>query len=558
MRWLLIQQSINPGIRFPVLLAGVTLLLGAGPMRAASPAPPVIDRVSPLGLCPGKSMAITLTGNNLDKVAALWTTFPSDATKIDAQSGPGQVSFLVTVPPGVPAAVGALRVIGSNGISRLRLVALDHGPAGTAAGNTNRETAWPLEAPQIIDAAVPRLGFHYYRVAARAGEQIHAEVVAQRIGSKLDPVIRLLNASGRELQYADDSPGIAPDCLLNWRATAGGDYFLEVRDIEYGGGPDYGYRLRFGTFSLPYLAFPLVAQFGTTPGFLLLSDGLGEARGFVASMPPLGQACTLTPIVSRGIDPSPAATICLSPFPQVAEVEPNDEPGQGQMVPVPCGVNGRFEAARDRDYYRFQATKGERLVFAGQTRGLGSPCDLYFQLERIGASGHEAAGLLSETNFTHAFRESGEYALRLEELTGKGGAALPYQVEIQPFLPGFKLAADLEGTNAEPGGVIEIKVAAARFDFSGPIKLMTEGLDPDFLLDNDSIGEGKTETQVKLTVPFRAAPGSVWRFRIAGRAGVEKKDYYTRATTLPFLRQLFPSGISAVRNLDGWVTLGIR
>src|SRR2546427_12423634 len=99
-------QLIFFTVRISLLLAGLMLAGGAGPMRAASPASPVIDRVSPLGLSPGKSMAITLTGNNLDKVTALWTTFPSDATKIDTKSGAGQVSFLVTVPPSVPAAVG--------------------------------------------------------------------------------------------------------------------------------------------------------------------------------------------------------------------------------------------------------------------------------------------------------------------------------------------------------------------------------------------------------------------------------------------------------------------
>src|SRR5690606_38304928 len=83
-----------------------------------------------------------------------------------------------------------------------------------------------------------------------------------RIGSALDPIIRLMDAQGRELVYSDDTPGLMGDCQLSHTFAAPGEYVLEVRDIRYQGGGNFIFRLRIGDFPLLNVPYPLAIKRG--------------------------------------------------------------------------------------------------------------------------------------------------------------------------------------------------------------------------------------------------------------------------------------------------------
>lgn len=513
--------------------------------------------MTPLGLCAGKTTLLVLEGTHLEGLTGLSSTFPISSSAVVSTAAATQAIFRVTLAKGVPPGPGAFRAIGSNGVSELRLIWIDPLEATAwAPTNRGRENALLVTSPALIDAAVPKLGYDFYRFQVSAGQTILAEVVAQRIGSKLDPILRLLDSSGRELEYADDTPGIAPDARIRFTARQPGDYFLEVRDVEYGGGPGYHYRLRTGEVTAVALPFPLVGRRGERSQFFASGDGSAGPISVTLRLPATGDVTTVSiPQHVRGRAPT-AAAICLSDLPQLIESEPNDEPGQAPLLEVPGGVNGRFDHPRDRDYYRVKAAKGQRLTIRGKTRSLGSPCDLFLEVRTSGGTNlaNPNAGLLSETNLTYTFAEEGEYFLKIEELSG--GAGFPYYFEVQPFQPGFELFADLVTTNTQPGGTIEAKVTAVRSDYAGRIKLFVEGLGPAVLLDNDAIAEGKTETPLKITVPFATPPG-LYFCRVLGRASVNQGDYQAAAATWPALQRLFPRVVHPTRGLDGSIALGV-
>src|SRR5207249_172983 len=112
--------------------------------------------------------------------------------------------------------------------------------------NKTMTNAQQLKLPVAVDGASDELSFDYYKFTAKKGQRISFEIVAQRLGSRLDPVLRLLDAKGRELEYCDDDPGAGADSRFAHRFAAGGKYFLEIRDVNYQGGPQYFYRLRVG------------------------------------------------------------------------------------------------------------------------------------------------------------------------------------------------------------------------------------------------------------------------------------------------------------------------
>lgn len=82
------------------------------------------------------------------------------------------------------------------------------------------------------------------RVAFKAGKDsfVEARVDVAAIGSALDPVLRVLDSSGKELARNDDFEG-GRDALLEWKAPAETNYFLAISSLLNRGASNYTYRL---------------------------------------------------------------------------------------------------------------------------------------------------------------------------------------------------------------------------------------------------------------------------------------------------------------------------
>jgi hypothetical protein len=118
--------------------------------------------------------------------------------------------------------------------------------------NDTRETAQEVQLPVIINGRIDRPGdWDVFSFAGRAGQRIVAEVTARRLGSPLDSVLRLTDASGKQLAFNDDFDDKAyglethhADSLLSATLPAAGTYYVHIGDIQHHGGPEYAYRLR--------------------------------------------------------------------------------------------------------------------------------------------------------------------------------------------------------------------------------------------------------------------------------------------------------------------------
>ena len=182
----------------------------------------------------------------------------------NTHKNPAAASFRVTVPPQAPLGIYAIRVATLSGVSPLRLVMLDDLPTVRAAGaNLSRATAQVLSLPTAVEGTLPAQQLHYFKFHAEAGQRLSFEVYARRIGSLLDPTLRLFDAAGREVTYSDDVPGLSEDAAIPRTFRTSGDYVLELGDNLYQGGGDYFYRLRIGDFPAAPLPYPLAATRGS-------------------------------------------------------------------------------------------------------------------------------------------------------------------------------------------------------------------------------------------------------------------------------------------------------
>lgn len=186
---------------------------------------PQITSIFPLGGKSGVHSKVELHGWNL----------PVQALKQDER--------------GKQRGIYPLKVRGSNALP----FAVDTLPeAFVRDGATRREKAQKIKVPTIVNGRISSEGERqFFRIDARAGEEITAEVFARRLESPLDSVLRLTDSAGKELAANDDfedkGAGLLThqaDSRIAVRFPARGTYYLEVGDTQRKGGPEYAYRLR--------------------------------------------------------------------------------------------------------------------------------------------------------------------------------------------------------------------------------------------------------------------------------------------------------------------------
>jgi hypothetical protein len=476
-------------------------------------AAPNVTRISPSGVVPGKSARVTFLGDNLHGAVDLWTSFPCEVLA----NSSNLPAFDLKIPKGTRIGFGAVRLITTNGLSGLHMLLIDPLP-GVASSGTNRSfaSAQPLARPIAVDGACEELHSDFYRVTVRKGESLSMEVAARRVGSPLDPLLRLLDAQGRELAANDDAPGLDGDARIDFHCPKTGEYVLELRDTRHAGGPRHHYRLRLGE-PLP------------TPLPFLASTEVTKVTEPLHSLSPTN------------------------------EREPNDEAEQTQLVRPPVELIGRFDRPGDRDMYEFQAAKGDRLVFTGRSRSLGAPCDLFLQIQTTNGTrlAEANAGGADEGALTNRFNTSGTYRLMVEELNRNGGPAFAYRVGVEEWRPGFALSTETERVSIPAGDSIEIEVRAERSDYNGAIGLTVAGLPKQFAITNTAIPAKTNATKIKITAPPDLALGDFFQFSVIGHAEIGGQEFAARVSTLPALRNLFPGLRYPPRELDGLLALSI-
>jgi hypothetical protein len=194
---------------------------------------PFITSMFPLGGQVGRSTQAAVTGWNL----------PGDTITLTGEVA-GKQSLVID------NAVGQ-----SNPV----VYVLDTQPGlREAEPNDSTTRPMPLKLPALIDGRIDRPGdVDVYQFAGKAGQRVTAEVIARRLRSPMDSLIRLTDADGKVIAWNDDDRDKQEhlhrtygtlthqaDSHLTAALPADGRYFLAVSDATRHGGPAYAYRLR--------------------------------------------------------------------------------------------------------------------------------------------------------------------------------------------------------------------------------------------------------------------------------------------------------------------------
>jgi hypothetical protein len=142
--------------------------------------------------------------------------------------------------------------------------------------NNDTASAPPLQPPTIVNGRIDAPGdWDVYRFDGRAGGHVFAEILARRLDSPLDSLLKITDADGRQLAINDDCEDVGSglvthhaDSQLQVELPSDGAYFIHVGDTQKKGGAEYAYRLRVSArrpdFALRVVPATISARPGST------------------------------------------------------------------------------------------------------------------------------------------------------------------------------------------------------------------------------------------------------------------------------------------------------
>ena len=368
--------------------------------------PPTINSVSPRGVPRGATTELTVEGLNLAKTSAVFFSGPGIQARIlrikelpdlpDVRLGSNGGISTVDLGPLAPrnevtleldispdADVGPVDFrlqtpLGTSPEGRF-LIEPYYGESADREPNDTPEDAVEVYTPAILVGTISKPGdVDYYKVTARAGEQLVFENGAALLGSALQPVVSIYDADQALVKEYGREGGRSAQYFAHTFGKAG-VYYIKVADFEEGGSSRHFYRIKVGKFPLALAAYPLGVRKGQTAQVALTGYDLGAGKVTVAgeASPGYESEIVLRPKVAAG-KTFDKLKLAVDSEPETESSGKNTSVPEAQPIETPVTLNGRLLAAEND--FRFEARKGEKLVFEVNAHRLGSPLDSLLEI----------------------------------------------------------------------------------------------------------------------------------------------------------------------------------
>ncbi|HEY1379115.1 MAG TPA: hypothetical protein VGF55_20100, partial [Gemmataceae bacterium] len=327
------------------------------------PKPPALAKVAPDFAPRGRTATVRIDGQHFDADTRLVADNADVTARIlPAGRTPTAARAEITLPATLPAGVVLLTAEGHGGKSAAVPFTVDRFPAVTVGGAN--DTPHPAELDRTLVGTLQRPGdVAYFRFIAAAGQEVGVQAQAAA-GSGLAPVVQWTDATGRVLAEGAGLLGVV--------CSEAGTYTLALRDRDYRGGPNFGYRLYVGAVPVVTGVLPLGLRRGTERTFHVEGVHLGSRTATVKAEADAAPGTKLPVPVT-----SPHGPVLGSPTVSVGEFP---EASPGQPLPVPGTADGVLDTPGAVGEWRFTARKGERLVVEALARRYGSPVDPWVEV----------------------------------------------------------------------------------------------------------------------------------------------------------------------------------
>lgn len=374
------------------LISIAILGTGLALAQAQRTTPPTIARVSPLGVARGMTIEMEVEGFNLAKASAIYFSekgitgkilrikeLPDQAElRLGANGGassielgqiPARNQVSVEIDVSTEAKVGPvnfrlLTPLGTSPVGTF-LVEPFYGEAADMEPNDTVDNAPELYLPAILTGAISRNGdVDHYKIKARAGQQVVFENGATMLGSTLQPIVRILREDQSVAAEFGQDGGESVRRFAH-RFDKEGFYFIQIGDFQQSGRASHFYRIKAGDFTIVTSVYPLGVQKGKTANLSLEGLNVSETKLAVKGEPSERDAFA---VVFRPGKAFNDVRLELGQHPEAEGVE---------KLIFPLTVNGKLS---DTARFRFNARRGEELVFEVDARRAGSDIDSFLEV----------------------------------------------------------------------------------------------------------------------------------------------------------------------------------
>ncbi len=499
-------------LALPALLAAVPLC------QAASPD---LNAIMPRGGQVGTSTPISLLGARLDDAEAIISYSPLIHIVDFKVESATALKASLTIDPACPPGEHLFRVRTKTGLSYARSFWVGPFPSlDEIEPNNQFATAQTATSGTTLTGIARNEDVDYFKIVAKKGERISAEVEGIRLGSSFwDPYLAILDSKKFELATCDDSALLVQDPHASIIAPEDGTYYIEVRDSSYAGNDSAHYRVHLGAFPRPTTLYPPGGPPGTSTAVTFLGDPSGPIAQTVAVPADATQDLPLFASLNGVSSPSPNL-FRVSPLPSLLEAGPNNSLAEAkahQPTPaaLPAAFSGIIEAPGDEDWFLFAAKKDQKIDFQVLARSLRSPLDPVFELfnaDGANLGGNDDSGPNPDSRLAaFTIPADGQYAFRIRDQLARGAPDFVYRVELTPPAPSLKAyltridRVDSQLRQLIPltsGGRYASLVNVDRLNCGGAVTWQTSQLPPGVSLEFDPLPDGITQQAIL----FTAAP----------------------------------------------------
>ncbi len=420
--------------RFVFGLAAAAVCALAAETTAQNPPPglpsPRVNNVFPVGAQAGTTVEVAVVGFDLDEPTGLLFSHPgikgefvepkepppdpkkkAPPKKKADPLGKGPHQFQVAIAANVPPGTYDVRVVGKWGVSNPRAFVIGDRPEiKEKEPNNDVPEAQKIDIGTTVNGVISNpTDVDYTMFSGKQGQRVLISCLAAAIDSKARPLVEVYTATGHKIamsrSYRDG------DALADAVLPADGDYLIRLVEFTHqSGSADHVYRLTVGTAPWIDAVYPAAIEFGKPAQVTLYGrnlpngqpsefaiDGRVLEKAVVTVTPPKEAAAAQRLALRDRIDPrqslqdgfeyritGPGGTSNPVPifFTREKAVVKKNTGGTtaetAEPIPAPCEVAGMLHRRGDRDWYSFEAKKGDVLLIELAGERIGSIADFYF------------------------------------------------------------------------------------------------------------------------------------------------------------------------------------
>ncbi|MDB5313212.1 MAG: putative subtilase-type serine protease precursor [Gemmataceae bacterium] len=394
---------------------------------------PRINHAFPAGAKLGTAVEVTAAGFDLDEPTGLLFSHPGIKGEYVAPKPPepdpkkkdqpppkavpipptGPHKFKVTVDAAVPPGTYDVRFVGKWGVSNPRAFVVGELPeVAEKEPNNDVPEAQKIEIGTTVNGVIANpTDVDYTVFAGKRGQRVVISCLASGIDSRAHPMIEVFDTAGRKLALSRAYR--EADAVTDLVLPEDGDYYVRLFEFTYQTGtPDHVYRLTISTAPWVDAVFPPAVEFGKPAQVTLYGRNLpnGQPTGFTVDGRPLEK---VTVSVTPPADPLAAQQLAVrdliepvtalqdgfeyrlkgpgglsNPVPiyfareklVLKKNEGGTKAETAEPLAIPAEVAGMLHRRGDRDWYSFDAKKGDGLTIELTAERNLSPADFFFNI----------------------------------------------------------------------------------------------------------------------------------------------------------------------------------